>query len=81
MLTDNAKLVPIFWGHGMDDPLVKHQVGLASAQFLKAQGIPTASEIGAKGLSFNSYRGLAHSTNMQELVDLKTFLAKTVPSS
>lgn len=42
MLTDIAKSLPIFWGHGMDDPLVKHEVVLASAQLLTAQGIPAA---------------------------------------
>ena len=81
MLTGYAKLVPIFWGHGMDDPLVEHEVILASAQFLTAQGIRTASGIGAKGLSVNFYRGVEHSMNMEELIDLKTFLAKIVPSS
>lgn len=58
MLTDHAKSIPIFWGNGTEDPVVSHDVGLDSAQFLKAQGIPTASEIGAIGLSFRSYQGV-----------------------
>lgn len=79
MLSDHAKNVPIFWGHGTDDPVVRYDVGRASADFLHKQGIPVASEIGLKGLSFNTYRGVAHSTNMNELVDLKNFIAKVVP--
>lgn len=81
MLSEHAKSIPIFWGHGTDDPLVRFDVGSASVKFLKEQGIPAASEIGAKGLSFNGYRGVEHTTNMDELVDLKNFIAKVVPNS
>ena len=63
MLTDYAESVPIFWGHGTDDPVVRHEVGLDSTQFLKAQGIPIASEIGAQGLSFRFYQGVGHTTD------------------
>lgn len=79
MLSEHSKNVPIFWGHGVDDPLVRHDIGRASADFLQQQGIANATEIGAKGLSFNSYSGVAHSTNMEELIDLKSFIAKVVP--
>jgi predicted esterase len=79
MMTDYAKQIPIFWGHGMQDPLVRFDIAQASRDFLKAQGVPIASEIGGKGLSFNAYPGVQHSTNMQELEDLTTFIKKVIP--
>lgn len=62
---------------------MRHDVGLNSIEFLKAQGIPTASEIGAQGLSFRSYyQGVGHTTDdARELADFKVFLVNTVPGS
>jgi lysophospholipase I len=87
MSTDHAKSLPIFWGHGTNDPLVKYQFGLESAKFLtKELGVPSTNldapdAVGLKGLAFNSYDGVGHSTNTKELEDLNNWLKKVAPPS
>lgn len=73
----HAKELPIFWGHGTHDPLVKYHLGVESVAAFRSQiGIGTASldapdAEGLKGISFNSYSGLGHSTTDKELDDLR----------
>jgi len=85
MSTDNAKKLPIFWGHGKDDPLVKYKMGQASAEFLE-------NEIGVKklevdveespvGLAFHGYAGVPHSVNQAELDDLRAWIKRVIPKS
>jgi lysophospholipase-1 len=77
MLSAHYKSLPIFWGHGTDDPLV--EVGAASRDWLHAAGVADAPA-GEPGLSFNAYEGITHSTSPQELDDLKAFLIKVLPA-
>jgi predicted esterase len=79
MLSDHYKKLPIFWGHGTDDPLVRFEIGTASRDWLHAAGVADAPA-GEPGLSFNAYKGVPHSTSPQELDDLKAFLVKVVPA-
>ncbi|KAJ7462157.1 Phospholipase/Carboxylesterase-domain-containing protein [Mycena latifolia] len=83
MASEHATSIPIFWGHGTADPLVKFDLAERSVDFLKKNiGIPEAPSTGElKGLSFNAYRGVGHSTNEKELDDLKAFLNKALPAS
>ena len=84
MASRHAKELPIFWGHGTHDPLVKYQFGVDSvAAFRSSLGLATASldapdAAGLKGISFNSYSGLGHSTTDKELNDLRAWLKKVL---
>ena len=84
MATEHARAMPIFWGHGTHDPLVKYQFGVDSVEFLKTDvGIAATTLAGAdtaalRGIAFNSYSGLGHSASDKELADLKEWLKKVV---
>ncbi|KAI0077332.1 Phospholipase/carboxylesterase [Panus rudis PR-1116 ss-1] len=84
--SQHVKELPIFWGHGLDDPIVKYQSGVDSANFLKSElGIQevddSAVAAGEKpvGLSFHSYEGLPHTIGEQEMEDLKKWLKAVIP--
>ncbi|KAF5387949.1 hypothetical protein D9615_000666 [Tricholomella constricta] len=81
MASPHASSMPVFWGHGSVDPLVKFQFCKDSAEFLTKQlGIPLATTPGeCKGLSYNIYDGMGHTTNQKELDDLKAWIQKALP--
>jgi predicted esterase len=80
MAAPHAASVPIFWGHGASDPLVKLKYGQLSTDFLVNQlGVPRVTPPEIKGLQWNVYNGLDHSTNMKELDDLKAWIKKVLP--
>ncbi|KAJ7940296.1 Phospholipase/carboxylesterase/thioesterase [Mycena leptocephala] len=81
MASEHAASIPIFWGQGADDPLVRPELARRSADFVIEQiGTPAAPSTGElKGLSYNSYDGVGHSTNQRELEDLKVWLKKALP--
>ncbi|KAI0065955.1 Phospholipase/carboxylesterase [Artomyces pyxidatus] len=82
MASPQATTLPIFWGHGVEDPLVKYRLGVESATFLKEQlsiKETTFDSPDLQGLAFNSYNGVGHSTNQKELDDLKRWLEKVLP--
>jgi len=84
MATPVNTATPMFWGHGKDDPLIKFNLCVRSVDFLKQElGIP-AAEAGAPekgGLAFHSYEDLPHSTNNEELRDLKDWLKRVLPNT
>lgn len=49
METDHAKKLPIFWGHGTDDQVVKYSWGQQSVEKLRGMGY--------KNIDFQSYPG------------------------
>ena len=61
----NADL-PVFVGHGTQDPVVPHAMGAATAQQLQSMQQP---------VEFHSYP-LPHSVSMEELADIGGFLAR-----
>ncbi|KAJ5166211.1 Acyl-protein thioesterase 1 [Penicillium canariense] len=65
------KKTPFFLGHGDEDEVVKYAYGERSAKMLK--------EIGLEDVSFNTYPGLGHSADPDEVSDLEKFLEKTIP--
>jgi lysophospholipase-1 len=71
MAGPHAKTVPIFWGHGEKDPLVKFAFGRASAERL-------TTVVGCSELSFRSYPELEHSASEQELSDIRGWLVDHV---
>ncbi|EPQ58936.1 Phospholipase/carboxylesterase [Gloeophyllum trabeum ATCC 11539] len=84
MVSPHAKSVPIFWGHGTSDPLIKYQFALDSLEFMKSNlEINTIERKSASpnsgGVVFNSYPGIGHSTSQQELDDLREWLKQMLP--
>ncbi|KAH9939253.1 Phospholipase/carboxylesterase [Epithele typhae] len=83
MISDRAKKLPIFWGHGKADPIVRFEVAQMSLEFLKKEMGINAVEPDAVlggGIEFHAYDGLPHSTVPEELDALQAFLQKTVPA-
>ncbi|KAI0340877.1 Phospholipase/carboxylesterase [Trametopsis cervina] len=82
MLSDHAKNLPIFWGHGKDDPLVRYQWAQKSTAFLENElGIGAANTETNVGLEFHGYAGLTHSASEAELEDLQAWLKKVMPAT
>jgi len=82
MASPNASSIPVFWGHGSVDPLVKAEYSKTSSEFLVHQlGMPIASsEDVKKGLSYHVYDGIGHTATPKELADLKEWIKKVIPN-
>jgi Predicted esterase len=82
MASPHVSSIPVFWGHGSNDQLVKYQFCQDSSDFLMTSlGIPPAPASGEfRGLSYNIYDGVGHSTNQKELDDLKAWIIRALPS-
>lgn len=64
MTTDHARTIPIFWGHGKEDPLVKYELAIASRQLLENEfGVKEATEDNMNGLEFHVSLGTASEAN------------------
>lgn len=76
-----ASNTPIFWGHGTADPLVKPKLMNMSVEYLvKELGFSTTTKNEYKpGIACNLYDGIGHTTNQEELDDLKAWLANALP--
>lgn len=82
MANDHARKLPIFWGHGRQDPLVRYIWAEQSVEFLKSQiGIREATQDDPTGLEFHGYNGLVHSASEKEVDDLQTWLCKVLPEN
>ncbi|EJF62227.1 Phospholipase/carboxylesterase [Dichomitus squalens LYAD-421 SS1] len=83
MLSDHAKKLPVFWGHGEDDPIVGFDKATMSLQFLQQIGIPKVEpeKVLEGGIEFHAYPDLGHSADPQEIAELQTFLQKVIPPS
>lgn len=80
MAREGAASTNIFWGYGSADPVVKPQAGRESVEFLQnVMKFQTAKNPGDAGLKCEVYKGIGHTTNLQELKDLETFLQKSLP--
>jgi predicted esterase len=73
-LSENGKNTPVLHCHGTADPLVLPQFAEASRTHV-LEGGHTA------GYELRTYRGLAHSANMQELMDIVQWLGKVLPTN
>ncbi|ESK86812.1 acyl-protein thioesterase 1 [Moniliophthora roreri MCA 2997] len=80
LMSPHATSIPIFWGHGTADPIVSFKFAEESVELLQSLGF-TVIKGGKKpeGLSFNVYKGLPHSTDPFELMDLKAWLKQVIP--
>ncbi|KAG5350807.1 Acyl-protein thioesterase 1 [Termitomyces sp. T112] len=81
LASSQASSIPVFYGHGSADPLVKIEMCEDSAEFLATElKIPrTTNRRVAEGLSHVIYQGLDHSTNQEELDDLKEWIISALP--
>jgi lysophospholipase-2 len=70
-ITPGLEDTPILHLHGTADPLVPLHVAQRSQEML--------AEKGAKKYSLKSYEGVQHSVSMEEIMDLKKFLAQVLP--
>lgn len=69
-MTPEAKTVPALICHGDSDPVVRFQWGQQSVEKLQSAGVD---------LDFRVYNGLEHSACMEELADIRGWLAKVLP--
>jgi predicted esterase len=81
LLGQHTAAIPIFWGHGGDDPLVPLSIGKLSKEELKEVGVGEATGPGEPGISFNEYPDLDHAADMQEIRDWASWLKKVIPPS
>lgn len=72
MQSERAKDLPIFWGHGTGDQVVRYAWGQQSRDRLV--------ELGFKHVEFNSYPGMGHSLCDKESDDVETFIRKVLPA-
>ncbi|CAH6721046.1 acyl-protein thioesterase 1 [[Candida] jaroonii] len=70
LFTPTNLSTPIFQGHGDQDPIINHKVGLQANEILKQKGFANAE--------FKTYPGLAHSASDEELVDVAKFIKKVL---
>jgi len=81
MLSDHARSIPIFWGHGSADPLIKYEVCERSVEYLKTEcGIKLLGDDdqGGVGVRCRVYEGMAHSSCPEELDHLRSWLRSVV---
>jgi len=75
MMSGHALSLPIFWGHGNDDPLIPYKVAESSVDVLKERlGFPD------KAIELRKYYGLGHSADAKELGDLANWLKTVLPA-
>lgn len=80
MASPHANSIPIFWGHGKSDPLVKVGLAKTSVDFLVDQlGLRRCEGKEVNGISYKTYNGLVHSACPEELADLLDWLKKIIP--
>jgi len=82
MLSDQAKSTPIFWGHGLNDPLVTYDLCETSVAFLKDECKIKQlgdSDQDVAGIRCKAYEGMEHSSCPKELDDLRSWLKSVVP--
>lgn len=82
MMTDSARNIPVFFGHGVDDPVVRYDFGKRSYEHLKMKPFKftDATEENVKGLTWKEYQNLGHSSNPEELKDLAQWLERALPA-
>ena len=81
LVSEHASSIPIFWGLGSEDALVKFKLSKDSSDLLTSSlGIPPSTSPGeCKGLIFNVYQGMGHTTNQKERDDLREWIKKAIP--
>lgn len=76
-LSGETNKIPVFWGHGLADPLIVHDWGRKSYQELMAK----EPFFDARSSQFISYKGLQHSADYKEQQDVIQFLKRIAEAS
>ncbi len=80
MMSDYARTLPIFIGHGTEDPVVAFRHGQKSVEYLTSDcGIKKATDEDLVGVTFKSYDFMGHHSAPRELKDVAEFLQKVIP--
>lgn len=85
MMSDHAKSLPIFWGTGAIDPIVRLEYAQTSVDFLEStMGIPKTDKEESifgpiRGLNFNVYYSMTHTVGDEEHDDLNVWLRRIIP--
>jgi len=74
MASDNARKLPLLFGHGDVDPVVPYIFGQMSVKLLIEGGFAS------KNIEFNTYSGMGHSAVDKEITDVAEWLKKVVPA-
>ncbi|CAE6455861.1 unnamed protein product [Rhizoctonia solani] len=74
LMAPNAASTNIFWGHGTSDGVVPYKFGQMSVHHMQ-------NNLNFANIQFNSYRGMAHSADQQEIADLGAWLRNIIPPS
>ncbi|KAF9195286.1 hypothetical protein BGZ51_002801 [Haplosporangium sp. Z 767] len=70
MASEASRKIPILWGHGDADQIVRYDYGVQSVELLKKNKY---------NVKFNTYRNMGHSSCPQEIRDVLQFLGETLP--
>jgi len=73
MASDEARKLPLFFGHGNIDPVVPYKFGQMSAKVL--------TDSGFANVQFNTYRNMGHSASDKEIADIGEWLKKVLPEA
>ncbi|KAK1922610.1 Phospholipase/carboxylesterase/thioesterase [Papiliotrema laurentii] len=78
----SARDIPVFWGHGRDDPVVHYEFGERSVDLLTRQMgfpvVPAGQTFTRPGLRFESYRNMGHSSSPEEIEHLKAWMKEAL---
>ncbi|KIL70379.1 hypothetical protein M378DRAFT_620346 [Amanita muscaria Koide BX008] len=72
MMSPHATSIPLFWGHGTADTIVKYDHCKKCVEYL-------TKTCGIHGIKCEAYRDMTHVAGPQELEDLKSWLKAVVP--
>ncbi|KAI9508904.1 Phospholipase/carboxylesterase [Russula earlei] len=84
MSSSHASSIPIFWGHGTADPIVRFEIGKSSVEYLKTNlGLPAvpsgaSDAVALKGVMFREFPGLQHGASAEELIELREWLGSVL---
>ncbi|TFK46899.1 Phospholipase/carboxylesterase [Heliocybe sulcata] len=95
MMSPHATSLPIFWGHGVLDPLIKYVFATSSVEVMEKQlGMKVTRNPGMDekdkrvgpiptdgGIVFNSYDGVGHFTLQKELDDVRDWIKQVLPKT
>ncbi|KAK4048267.1 hypothetical protein OIO90_005886 [Microbotryomycetes sp. JL221] len=71
MQTSHANKMPIFWGHGTADPIIRYGWGEQSRELLKQMGFTK--------IESHAYPGMGHWVGPDEEEDMRHWLAQVLP--
>ncbi|KAK0485544.1 hypothetical protein EDD18DRAFT_699894 [Armillaria luteobubalina] len=81
MQTSDAKGVPIFIGHRMDDKIMTIETNGKCVDALKAAGFTVQKNTNdVRAISYHVYEGVGHTVNSREKDDLKDWMKKNLSS-